>query len=47
MQTEFVKQAEEKKEMSEAELRKAYDELVKRVAYLEAELAKAKANANA
>jgi len=29
--------------MTEAELRKAYDELVKRVAYLEAELAKANA----
>jgi coronin-1B/1C/6 len=42
-QTEFTKKTEEKKEMSEAELRKAYDELVKRVAYLEAELAKANA----
>jgi len=41
--TEFTKQAEEKKEMSEHELRKAYDELTKRVAYLEAELAKANA----
>ena len=38
--TEFSKQAEEKKELSEADLRKAYDELTKRVAYLEAELAK-------
>jgi WD40 repeat protein len=41
--TEFAKQSDEKKEMSEAELRKAHDELVKRVAYLEAELAKANA----
>jgi len=42
-QTEFSKQSDEKKEMTEAELRKAHDELVKRVAYLEAELAKANA----
>jgi coronin-1B/1C/6 len=42
-QTEFAKQSDEKKEMSESELRKAHDELVKRVAYLEAELAKANA----
>jgi coronin-1B/1C/6 len=41
--TEFSKKTEDKKEMSEGELRKAYDELVKRVAYLEAELAKANA----
>jgi len=38
--TEFAKKADDKKELSEAELRKAYDELVKRAAYLEAELAK-------
>jgi len=38
--TEFAKQADEKKELSEPELRKAYEELTKRVAYLEAELAK-------
>jgi len=42
-QTEFTKSADEKKELSEPELRKAYEELQKRVAYLEAELAKANA----
>jgi len=36
---EFSK-VEDKKELSEAELRKAHEELTKRVAYLEAELAK-------
>jgi len=38
--TEFVKKDDEKKELSETELRKAHEELTKRVAYLEAELAK-------
>jgi len=38
--TDFVKQADEKKEMSEGELKKTVEELTKKVAYLEAELAK-------
>jgi len=38
--TEFAKKEDDKKEMSEHDLKKAYEELQKRVAYLEAELAK-------
>jgi len=45
--THFDKKEDEKKEMSETELRKAYEELQKRVAYLEAELAKKEAELKA
>lgn len=40
VKTEFAKKEDDKKELSEAEVRKAYDEAQKRIAYLEAEIAK-------